>query len=198
MKIKRFMCGPIDENGYVLYHHDGGKCFLIDPGYESELYVDFVKKHELDVKEILLTHLHRDHTGQADRLSELFSCTVAMHGKDSVLYDGRVDHPLDDGEILDLEEEKIKVLHTPGHTKGSVCFLSKKSRVCFTGDTIFDTDLGRTDLEGGSEKDLRNSCRNIVDKWENDITIWPGHEGAATMKQVREFNREFNQMIKGK
>lgn len=69
--------------------------------------------------------------------------------------------------------------------------MAEKSRVCFTGDTIFDTDLGRTDLEGGSEPDMRDSICNVVDKWENDIMIYPGHDDGCTMKKVRIYNSEF-------
>ena len=74
---------------------------------------------------------------------------------------------------------------------GSVCFLSEKSKVIFTGDTIFDTDLGRTDLEDGSPEAMIQTCRNVINHWSNEYTIYPGHDGSATMKQVRKYNQEF-------
>ena len=72
---------------------------------------------------------------------------------------------------------------------------SEKSRAAFTGDTIFDVDIGRMDLEGGSEKDMAESLKNVVDKWENDIIIYPGHGDSSSMKKVRQVNSEFRYMI---
>ena len=76
-------------------------------------------------------------------------------------------------------------------TKGSICIFSEKSKVVFTGDTIFDTDLGRTDLSDGSEDLMKKSVIEIIDKWDNDITIYPGHDQGCTMKCVRRNNFEF-------
>ena len=191
LKIKRFMCGSLLADGYVIYHKPGGDCWIIDPGYEPKGYIDFVAEQELHVLGILLTHLHYDHTGAAENLADRWDCPILMHEADAFVYRGRVDRMLHDQEVLLLEDEEIRVFSTPGHTKGSVCFYAGKSRVCFTGDTIFDTDLGRTDLPGGSEEEMIASIRNVVDLWENDITIYPGHEGQATMKQVRKYNTEF-------
>lgn len=97
--------------------------------------------------------------------------------------------------MFDLEGEEIRVIHTPGHTGGSVCFMSEKSKVCFTGDTIFNVDLGRTDLEGGSEEEMIDSILNIIDKWPNDIMIYPGHGDGCTMKKARQINTEFNDIV---
>ena len=114
-----------------------------------------------------------------------------MHEMDAIVYKGAVDRQLRDGDVLELDGEALKVLSTPGHTRGSICILSEKSKVVFTGDTIFDTDLGRTDLEDGSPRDMEESCRSVIDKWSNEYTIYPGHDGSATMKQVRKYNHEF-------
>lgn len=85
-------------------------------------------------------------------------------------FKGEVDVPLEDGMSIMLDKEEIKVVHTPGHTEGGVSFYSEKSKVAFTGDTIFNVDLGRTDLKGGSYKEMENTVRNILDKWSNEIT----------------------------
>ncbi|MGI6211203.1 MAG: MBL fold metallo-hydrolase [Anaerovoracaceae bacterium] len=196
MRVKRFQCGPLLANGYVLYQNDNGNCFIVDPGYEAGKYLEYVREHGLSVQSILLTHYHSDHAGQAEVLRDAFSAEVLMHACDAAVYRGTVDRTLEGGEVLSLDGEPLEVLYTPGHTKGGICLMAPKSRICFTGDTIFDTDLGRTDLAGGSEEDMRASCRNVVDTWENDIKIYPGHEGSATMKQVRKYNSEFLQMLK--
>ncbi len=98
---------------------------------------------------------------------------------------------LENGDTLDLDGEQLQILHTPGHTAGSICILSEKSKVVFSGDTIFDTDLGRTDLEDGSPFDMVQSCRQVINGWSNEYTVYPGHDEKATMKQIRKYNREF-------
>ena len=100
------------------------------------------------------------------------------------------------GDVLELDGETLRIFNTPGHTWGSICILSEKSKVVFTGDTIFDTDLGRTDLSDGSPRDMKESCRNVIDKWSNEYTVYPGHDGSATMKQVRKYNQEFLDCLK--
>ena len=195
MKIKRFMCGSLLADGYVIWNRDKGSCMVIDPGYEARGYVDFVKEKGLALTKILLTHHHYDHTDAAEAVQDALGGQICMHEEDAYVYRGHVDVLLKDGDVLDLDGEEILVQHTPGHTRGSVCFLSRKSRVCFTGDTVFDTDLGRTDLPGGSETDMIRSIRTVADRWENDIMIYPGHEGNCTMKAVRRYNQEFNDCL---
>lgn len=191
LKIKRYIGGSLESNGYVLYQKAGGACFIIDPGYNPKVFVNFVDDNHLTLKGIILTHLHHDHVGAADAIKRVLNCPVYMHEDDAFVYGGQVDIRLKDGDSLDLEGEVLKIIHTPGHTKGSISIFSGKSRVCFTGDTLFDTDLGRSDLAGGSEAEMKNTICNVVDKWENDIMIYPGHDDGCTMKKVRIYNTEF-------
>lgn len=195
MKIKRFIGGLLESNGYIIYQKEGGAAFLIDPGYNSKVFIEFIKEHDFKLEAILLTHHHYDHVGAVERVKDVFDCPVYMHRRDCDLYKKPVDVYMEDGDVLDLEGEQIKVISTPGHTGGSVCFMSEKSKVCFTGDTIFNVDLGRTDLEGGSEKEMISSIRNIIDKWPNDIMIYPGHGDGCTMKKVRQINVEFLDIV---
>ena len=197
MKVERFVGGILESNGYVLYQKDGGDCYIIDPGYNSRVFVDFVDKHNLNLKGILLTHNHPDHVGAVRGLDDAHPCNIYMHIQDAAGYKGRVDVEIEDGYEFDLEGERIITLSTPGHTKGSVCFMCPESKICFTGDTIFDTDLGRTDLPGSSEQEMIDSICNVIDKWENDIHIYPGHDNGCSMKFVRQHNSEFNALLKG-
>ncbi len=192
MKVKRFTCGPIVANGYVIYQADGGECMIIDPGYEPQGYIDFVKEHQLRVTRILLTHLHYDHTDEAEHVQQALGGEICMHEADAAVYKGRVDVILHDGDIVELDGEKIQVLSTPGHTKGSVCFYAKQSGICFTGDTLFDTDLGRTDLAGGSSEDMIRSIQNVCSTWPDGVIIYPGHDRSENMKFVRKYNLEYN------
>lgn len=199
MKIKRFIGGLLESNGYVLYQQDGGEAYLIDPGYNSKVFIEYIKEHGFELKGILLTHHHYDHSGVADRVKAVFDCPIYLHRRDCDIYfkefKKNADVYMEDGDTFDLGGEKIRVIHTPGHTGGGVCFMSDKSKVCFTGDTIFNVDLGRTDLEGGSEKEMIDSMLNIIDKWPNDIMIYPGHGDGCTMKKVRQINTEFLEIV---
>ena len=195
MKIQRFTGGILDSNGYVLYQNEGQTCYIIDPGYNSKVYLDYLKKNELKLEGILLTHHHYDHTGAVDRLKKELDCSVYLHRADCDMYKKPVDVYMEDGDVIDIGGEKLVVISTPGHTRGSVCFFSAKSRIAFTGDTIFNVDLGRTDLEDGSEEEMRHSIIDIIDKWDNDIMIYPGHGDGCTMKKVRKINREFIDII---
>lgn len=198
MKIKRFVGGSLESNGYVIYDKAGGECFIIDPGYNPRVFADFVREEGLRTKGVILTHLHSDHTGASEAVSNALECPIYMHEADAFVYRGRVDVELKDGDELELPGERLKIINTPGHTKGSICIMCEKSRACFTGDTLFDTDLGRSDLAGGSEDDMRASIVNIVDRWPNDIHIYPGHDGGCTMKQVRLYNTEFIAITEGR
>ena len=199
MKIKRFIGGLLESNGYVLYQQDGGEAYLIDPGYNSKVFIEYIKEHGFELKGILLTHHHYDHSGVADRVKAVFDCPIYLHRRDCDIYfkefKRNADVYMEDGDVFDLEGEELRVIHTPGHTGGSVCFMSDKSKVCFTGDTIFNVDLGRTDLEGGSEKEMVDSILDIIDKWSNDIMIYPGHGDGCTMKKVRSINTEFLDIV---
>ena len=191
IKIKRLVGGSLESNGYIISRMRGGSCYVIDPGYEPKRFITYVEEEELRVLGVILTHHHHDHVGGAEKLRDYFSCPVMMHEQDAFVYRQPVDRLLANGDEIDLDGETLRVYHTPGHTRGSICILSEKSKVVFTGDTIFDTDLGRTDLADGSPQDMIRSCKAGIDKSSNDYTIYPGHDGAATMKQVRQYNQEF-------
>ena len=195
MKFKRFIGGMLESNGYVLYQQEGGDCYVVDPGYSSKTFINYIEEMNLNLKGILLTHYHSDHVGAVRKLSDHCQCPVALHRGDVDLYRDPVDIILEDGMTFDLEGETITVVHTPGHTSGSVCFYSEKSKLAFTGDTIFNVDLGRTDLKGGSEVEMINSCKEIIDKWSNEIFIYPGHGDGCNMKKVRKINHEFLSIV---
>ena len=195
MKIKRFTGGTLESNGYVLYVREGGSCFIIDPGYDPKVFLVYIRDMKLDLKGIILTHHHYDHTGAVDRIKNETGCPVYLHREDCDMYGNQVDVYMEDSDIIDLDGVQLEVIHTPGHTRGSVCIFDGKDRVCFTGDTIFNVDLGRTDLEDGSEEQMVRSITEIIDRWPNDIMIYPGHGDGCTMKKVWKINREFTDII---
>ncbi len=198
MKIKRLIGGNLESNGYIIYDQEGGECYIIDPGYQGERYLKLLSEMKLTLKGILLTHHHYDHVGGVDKIRESTDCTVAIHRADSDMYKKPVDLMIEDGDVFLLGKEELRVIHTPGHTKGGVCYYSEQSKLAFTGDTIFNVDLGRTDLSDGNSAEMEQTVRTILDKWSNEINIYPGHGDSCNMKYVRKFNHEFLEIVEGK
>lgn len=205
MEIKRFIGGNLEANCYVISadrKNEGGKCLIIDPGYNPKDIIKHIRGNGYEAVGIILTHHHYDHSGGAGRIRKELECPVMIHAADADSYAEGADVLLQDGDVIELpksecKSEKIRVLHTPGHTKGGICLFSEESRVCFCGDTVFNVDLGRTDLEDGDEQEMRNSIKNVVNRWGNEITIYPGHGDPASMKTVRRINHEFMEIING-
>lgn len=197
MKIKRFVLGLLEANGYIIYQQETAGCYFIDPGAKADLFLEWMSRLDLTCKGILLTHHHSDHVGAVDKLRKALDCPVFIHREDSDMYK-KPATPIEDQDTFDLDGETITVLHTPGHTRGSVCYYSEKSKLAFTGDTIFNVDLGRTDLVDGDETQMEQSIKNVIDRWTNEITIYPGHGDACTMKKVRSINREYINIINSK
>ncbi len=195
MEIKRLVGGALESNGYIIYNKGYDSCFIIDPGYGADNFIREIGKMELSLAGILLTHHHYDHIGGVDGIVDRFKCPVYLHKEDCGRYGKPVDIQLENGEEIVLGDEVIRVIHTPGHTKGSVCYYSDKSELAFTGDTIFNVDLGRTDLEDGSPEKMIDSIANIISKWSNNITIYPGHGDPASMEYVRQHNQEYLDIV---
>ncbi|MDF3000930.1 MAG: fold metallo-hydrolase, partial [Bacillota bacterium] len=142
MKIKRLIGGNLESNGYVIYDREQGECFVVDPGYNGDKFVKIINDLGLRMKGILLTHHHYDHVGGVDKIKEITNCPVFIHRADADMYKKEVDVLLEDGDTLTLGDEVMNVISTPGHTKGGVCFYSEQSKLAFTGDTIFNVDIG--------------------------------------------------------
>ncbi len=195
MEIKRFVGGMPEANCYVISDRRG-KSYIIDPGYNPKKTVKYVEDEGLDVQGIVLTHHHYDHCEAAPYIRKELGCPVMIHINDADRYKNGADLLLEDGQTLDMGDDRLFVINTPGHTKGGICLYCPEQRVCFTGDTLFNVDLGRTDLEDGSEEEMCQSILNVCNTWGNDVTIYPGHGDPATMKFVRKHNREFIDIVK--
>ena len=194
MEIKRFIGGILEANCYVISSREK-ECYIIDPGYNPGRIIKYIEEKDFTPKGVILTHHHHDHSGAAEKIRKELDCPVIIHRMDADMLKTEADAFAEDGDAFSLGDEKLRVIHTPGHTRGGICIMASKSRVCFTGDTIFNVDLGRTDLEDGSEAEMRRSMLEVCSKWENDITIYPGHGDPANMKTVRRINREFLDIV---
>ncbi len=195
MNIKRFIGGTLESNGFIIYDKEGGQAFILDPGYEPNKFITEVQRLGLKVQGILLTHHHYDHVGGVEKIRNTLDCPVYIHMGDGAMFKAEAQW-IEGGHEFLLGEEKIVTIHTPGHSKGSVCYFSEKSKLSFTGDTIFNVDLGRTDLPGGSQREMEESIAKIHELWGNEITIYPGHGDSCSMKYVRSNNQEFLDIIK--
>ena len=164
---------------------------IIDPAGDPEKIISLLSDEDLQPAFILNTHGHADHILANNRLKELVGAPVCMHRADvdffadpdtreetakelGIVCETGVDIRLEDGQILDMGNQQIQVVHTPGHTPGSVCFLINKN--LFTGDTLFVGAAGRTDLMGGSLDVLMASIRDKLLTLPGDTIIWPGHD----------------------
>ncbi len=196
MEIKRFVGGELRNNGYIVYDAQGGECAIIDPGFQPELFIRFINEKDLKTKYILLTHHHYDHVGGVETIKHATGCAVAMHNKDMKNYGKPVDISLNNGDLIEFGSIKLKVISTPGHTAGSICFSTIDEKHIFTGDTLFDREIGRTDLPSGSATAMEMTMKSIVDSWQDDTCIYPGHTDPCDMKFVRSANEEFRYALK--
>lgn len=195
MKVSVMQVGPIGTNCYFLQDEESGLMAIIDPGDDWERILHQVKKAEGEVKYILLTHGHYDHTTAVpDLVKALPGVQVYIHqadanGAGSQLFPlaAQVEdlNNYDEGDTLSLGSLTIEVLHTPGHSKGSVTL--KVGDVLFTGDTLFCGSCGRTDLRGGSYEEIMASLKRLGEL-EGDFHVCPGHDRTSTLERERKYN----------
>ena len=199
MKITTFLLGLMSNNTYIVENEEEKTCFIVDPSTESSKLTGYIDDNNLKLEGILLTHGHFDHIGGVARLKDKYGAKVYMHKMDIEFIDnpldfGRkytrfdVDVAVDDGDEITLCNQKIKVIHTPGHSRGGVCYICND--VIFCGDTIFRGSLGRYDLRGGDFATLVNSIEKIFDI-QGDYTLLCGHGPSTTLAIERAHNEIF-------
>jgi len=208
MYFKIITSGSLDEHIYLLGADGTTDTVVIDPG-EAQPALDALAQDGRKCVAILLTHGHFDHIGGVRALKEKFNAAIYIHEADAgmlksnrmslaVLTGGLVnpaepDVLLHGGETLDLAGLHLDVIHTPGHTKGGICFALKNERKLFVGDTLFLEGSGRTDFPGGSEKELYHSIADKLFPLEGDFDVYCGHEEDTTLEYERN-NNPFVQM----
>ncbi|WP_024822597.1 MBL fold metallo-hydrolase [Aminobacterium mobile] len=204
MEYKRFPLGPLWTNGYLFYDSQG-KGFFVDPGGDPADVLTFLDEHSIRLEWILLTHAHIDHIGGIPELAPLASLGVALSKNDSELLRNPdlnlshwmgLDFPgwepaklLSDEDELNIGEFIVKVIATPGHTPGSVCYLISlgEEQLLVSGDTLFARSVGRTDLPGGDGRQLTSSLKKLV-TLPDGMLVLPGHGPETTIGQEREAN----------
>lgn len=191
MNIKLMKVGEIGTNCYLLEDEDTRSAAIIDPGGEARGILGQAKADGVQVKAILLTHSHYDHTGAVRELREaLPGVPVYLHPADAAQLGTAVMPPIgetlpyQEGDTVPVGNLTVQVLHTPGHTPGGVTL--RVEDVLFTGDTLFQGSMGRTDL-GGSYTEIMASLKRLG-QLEGDLQVLPGHMGVSTLDRERKSN----------
>ncbi|WP_051233611.1 MBL fold metallo-hydrolase [Butyrivibrio sp. NC3005] len=210
IKIGLIVLGPVQTNCYYIYSLKeeivNGKrpCIVIDPADEGDLIYEHLTNQGLEVGLILLTHAHFDHIGGAERLRELSGAPIWCHEEEKLLCEDtdanlsaafgnpiaiKVDKYLKDDELIEAANLKCFCIFTPGHTKGSCCYYFEREQVLFSGDTLFEGSVGRTDFPTGSAATLFRSVHDKLGNLPGNTKVFPGHGSETIIKDEKEYNQ---------
>ncbi len=201
---KIFPVGPLQCNCSVIGDEQTHEAMVIDPGDEVEDILDILRHEKLVLKQIVITHAHIDHVGGAMKLKAATSAPILMNQNDYALLkmldmqaswvgmrppgEVQVDEPVGQGHVLKIGEISSSVIHTPGHTEGSICVYFPEQKKLIAGDTLFAGSIGRTDLPGGSMDKIMRSLHMQVLALPDDTQVVPGHGPVTTIGDERETN----------
>jgi hydroxyacylglutathione hydrolase len=196
--------GPLQCNCSIVGDESTREAIVIDPGDNIEQILALVQKHNLQIKKIVVTHAHIDHVGGAMKLKSLTGAPLLLNQNDQALLKMldvqatwigvaspgpvQVDENLSAGDTVQAGTLRGNVLHTPGHTEGSVCLYFEAEKKLIAGDTLFAGSIGRTDLPGGSYKKILNSLHETVLALPDETIVVPGHGRLTTIGEERESN----------
>ncbi|MDH5680879.1 MAG: MBL fold metallo-hydrolase [Spirochaetota bacterium] len=214
MIIDHLKVGFFQENCYILYKNEdlseSQKALVVDPGDEGDRIADYLVKNNLELDRILLTHGHIDHVSALEYLAGISDSDVLLHEDDLWLYNGiekqadffgmpavklpAISQSLKHGDEIYFSNSLIKVIHTPGHTPGSVCYHFPDEKILLTGDTLFHGSVGRSDFPGGDGQSLGQSIRERLLVLDDAVRIYPGHMGDSTIGTEKKSNPFVNML----
>lgn len=194
--------GEMQTNCYLVYEQPQD-AVLIDPGAQAADILQVVRQKGAVIRAVFLTHAHFDHMMAAEEVKKACQAPLLVHGEERQgLEDGmlnlslpmtgqnccvKADRFLSDGEVVEAGSLRLRVWHTPGHTRGSCCYELEQARVLFSGDTLFYHSYGRTDFPGGSEEQMQQSVSRLL-AISGDEQVYPGHGPATTLAEERRCN----------
>lgn len=204
MEIKRLVLGLVRTNCYIVYTEDTKKAVIIDPAADSRRITEEVSALGVTPEAVLLTHGHFDHMLAADSLKNAYRIPVCVHKADAELmkqpdlncsrqflhmdYASSADEELEDGQTLRFLDGALTVISTPGHTEGSCCYYAKKDNLLFSGDTLFQESVGRTDLPTGRAAQLPVSIKEKLFVLPDDTLVLSGHGDQTTIGEEKQYN----------
>jgi len=204
MEIRMLTVGPVQENCFIARRDGSDEALVVDPGDEAEKLAGVIAELGLDVKAILLTHTHFDHVGAVAPLARATSAPVwcpeiekgvLANINDFVPWPGfgpfedyDADHLVSGGETLQLAGFDIDVIFTPGHSPGHVSYSIADEQALFSGDVLFESSIGRTDLPGGDHPTLMRSIAHLLETLPDETQVLPGHMGVTTLGAERAEN----------
>ena len=195
MKIQAFNVGMLSTNCYLVNCSETKEAIIIDPGFEADFEAEqitrYVDGNALKVKFIVNTHGHADHISGDLVLKRKYGVPIHIHRFDAPCLDDLGESPppanvlLEDGALLKFGDLTLKVMHTPGHSLGSISLVGDK--LVFTGDTLFAGGIGRTDFAGGSDRDMKFSLQKLMGL-PDDYVVYPGHGCFSIMGEEKRVN----------
>lgn len=204
MRVRTFTAGSFAENGYLVICDDETTAVVVDPGAAASEMLDVIREDELSVAAVLLTHSHLDHVEGVNPVLAEWDVPLYLHPDDRPLYDQVAeqarrfgvememppppDRDLEHGQVLEFGGCSFEVRLCPGHAPGHVIFWEKNAGVALVGDVVFRGSIGRTDLPGGSFKQLMTSIREQVLTLPDDTRLQPGHGPETTVGDERRGN----------
>jgi hydroxyacylglutathione hydrolase len=196
--------GPLQCNCSIIGDETTREAMVIDPGDNIEDVLALVRKHKLQVKQIVITHAHIDHVGGAMKLRAATGAPILLNQNDYALLkmldeqaawlgmaapgEVKIDQSVSAGDTIKAGVHEASILHTPGHTEGSICLYFPAEKTLIAGDTLFAGSIGRTDLPGGSMQKLMRSLRGTVMALPDETLVVPGHGPTTSIGEERESN----------
>jgi glyoxylase-like metal-dependent hydrolase (beta-lactamase superfamily II) len=204
MDVRMFTVGPVQENCFVARREGADRALIVDPGDEADRILAAVDELGVGVDAILLTHTHFDHVGAVAPVARATGAPVYCPELETFVLadinrfvpfagfgpfeDYDADETVAGGERLQLAGMDIEVLHTPGHSPGHVTYAIEEEGALFSGDVLFQGSVGRVDLPGGDWDTLLASLGTLVDRFDEETTVYPGHMGITTLGRERATN----------